>query len=242
MFRKKYYFIFVIFAIVLSLFMLKYCFIKVKAQTNQMINYINKDGSKYPKIVAKVGSLEINNKEFATEVFLIKNKYQNKNENFYEKEALKNLILNKEYELEELKHGLFVTDDEVDAYLKNMENVYNTMNDKNGDMTKFIQDVKNDGFNNIQNFFKNQQIRDTYKKALLRVKLRNYIMNLVDSPTDNDINNFIKDNNLDFSKTDKNMLKQQLLFKKRIEAWDAYNEQLLKSNNFSIYIPININK
>lgn len=242
--RKK-YFILVVIIILLTL-TISIEHYQVKADTEQLINYINIDDSKYPKIIGKVGNLTISNREFATMIYLMKTKYQNagqsKDEKFYEREALKKIVLDKLYELEEKKYGLIVSEQEVDNYLNNMLKLYNSMDDKNSEKAKFLEIVKQDGFNNVEDFISNQQIRNVYKKALLKVKLRNYIMNRAKYPTDEDVDKYIAENNLQSLNLDKSMLKQQLYQKNKIDEWNNYNEQLLKSSNYEIYIPITFDK
>jgi hypothetical protein len=244
MLRKRYFTLIMVIVLVTIAFSIQHY--QVRAQTEELINYTNVDGSKYPKIVGKVGDLTISNREYATMVYLIKIKYQNadqnKDEKFYEKEALRKIILDKLYELEAKKYGLFVSEQEVDNYLNNMLKLYSSMDDKDKEKAKFLEIIKQDGFNNVEEFINNQQMKNAYKKALLKVKLRNYIMSKAKYPSEADVDKFIAENNLQSLNVDRAMLKQQLYQKNKIDEWNNYSKLLLKSNNYEIYIPITIDK
>jgi len=201
--------------------------------------------SNYSEIVAKVGDKQITGKQLTGQVQLEKNKWERigypQSESFYEKAALRQLILNAQLENIAKQKGINVTEKEVSDYLGNIINKMSSLSDNDPNKIEFINDMRASGFETTQEYSKSPEVKVATKDILTRAKVKKVLLSKVPLPSDEEVNNYIKKNKININNPEEKLqIKYELNKKNRLEEWNNFTNELINTGNYEIFADIDI--
>lgn len=203
--------------------------------------------SEYPDIVARVGERTIKGAELASLVRIMKNSYermgQPHDQDFYERTALRKLVSDALIIEEAKTMGIDVSQQEASKYLKDTVQQMTSIDDNNPYKQEFLAEINTLGFSNIADYISDPRVIEATKQLLLKTKLRNTIYRTVSPPSETEIDEYIRENNLGDVKEDpsvREQIKAQVFNQKKEQAWKDYVQKLLATKKYELYIPIDI--
>jgi len=237
MFDNKKLMIFVAFLLVMA-------FSAMAVNANQLFFAHQIDTSKYPEIVAKVNGDEISGQNLATATAIEKSKWDKignpQSDTVCESLALRQLIINKMIESEAKQNNISISSQEAYEKLKNVVNEIMSLSDNPG-KEQFLSEIKTCGYNSVEEYLEDAKVTEAYKKLLVRTKVRNQFYKSVPEPTENDINAYIQDKQInDVDDESKKLIKNALYQAKKSKAWKDHVDLLINSGDYEILAPIDI--
>lgn len=189
----------------------------VTSPTNIEIPELNNiKNTKYPDVVAEVGSSQITGLQLTREIAIKQNDYTNnlkkpQNESFYEKVALGLLVKNALIDSEVKKKGITVTVEEAISYLEQQKESMDSLAENDPAKLAFNKYIKASGFDNISDYMKSQDLIIATQAILGRGKLKNSILQSI-------------------PKGQSEVTKD----------WNDYIDELINQGNYKILIPVDI--
>jgi hypothetical protein len=203
------------------------------------------DNTDYPNIVANVKGHEISGNEFTNNIELEKSKWERfgkpQTKSFYETTVLKRMVLNILMDADAKQKGLTVTNQDASEYLTDTVKKLNSLSNDDPARNQFLNEIAAYGHTDINEYTKDPNVLNATKDLLLRAKLKRYIYNTVSTPSDEEVDTYIKSKNIRLAEPDhKEGIKQLLLQEKRTNAWKNYVNQLLNEKDYQLFVPIDI--
>lgn len=201
--------------------------------------------AQHQEIVAKIGNVVIAGNDFTEQVEIEKNKWERigvlQSETFYEKAALRQLVLNKLLENDAKGKGIVITDKEASNYLNNIVNTINKLKENDPSSIQFYNDVKASGYDTVEDYVNSPFVIESTKNVLMRAQVKKQIFSTVSLPTDEEVDSYIIKNNLDVNNPEQRaIMKYQIYQNNIIKKWDRYIDDLIDKGDYELFVNIDI--
>jgi hypothetical protein len=200
--------------------------------------------TKYPDIVAKVYSEEITGAQLTSHIAVVKNNWEKinkpKTDTECEKLALQQLVKNALLDHEAQVKGITTNEEEAKNSVTNTVNYLMSLNDNDTNKAKFLEEIKETGFSDPNQYENDPTVIGFYQKSLTRGKVQKAITDAVPLPTNDEIKNFITQHNLQNVSLDQQKIQQAVYQQKQNAALNQYIKQLVNGNSYQLFVPIDI--